>query len=250
MQHFIDGTLPKIAQAYELLRRPEVKLLLYRPTSAAVNNMLNVLNVSEDRIVWYQSGTVYRADYMIFTCVSPPLHPSLWLGWRQLLGVSDTLQVPAIKATVMLMTRALSRNGGRHIVNFDEVESFLRSRYDDNLVVFKGGLTLMQAIQTFSKVRIFIGVHGGAFYNLNFAPLSTTIIEFVPTMANGVDVPILASTIFWAMSDLLQQPYWRVPFVSANSKHDLTMNVTKLRTILDVVDRNVYNVNTMDNNTV
>ena len=42
----------------------------------------------------------------------------------------------------MLMTRALLRNGGRHIVNFDEVESFLRSRYDDSMVVFKGRLTL------------------------------------------------------------------------------------------------------------
>ena len=42
----------------------------------------------------------------------------------------------------MLMTRALLRNGGRHIVNFDEVESFLGSRYDDSMVVFKGRLTL------------------------------------------------------------------------------------------------------------
>ena len=118
----------------------------------------------------------------------------------------------------MLLTRAQSRNLGRNIVNFDEVESFLRSRYGDNLEVFKGGLTLTQAIQTFSKVRIFIGVHGGAFYNINFAPLSTTIIEFVPALAGGVDVPNLASAIVWSMSDLLQQTYWRVPFVSTNSR--------------------------------
>ena len=71
---------------------------------------------------------------------------------------------------------------------FIKVESFLRSRHGDNLAVFKGGLILTQAIQSFSKVRLFIGVHGGAFYNLNVAPLSTTIIEFVPAVSEDEDV--------------------------------------------------------------
>ena len=96
-QHFVDGTLPKIAQAYELLRRPEVKLLLYSPRSdVIIKEMLRALNISEDRIVWHSSNTVYRADYMIFTCVTPPLHPSLWLRARKLLGVADRLQVRAV----------------------------------------------------------------------------------------------------------------------------------------------------------
>ena len=148
------------------------------------------------------------------------------------------LQVAANDAIVMLMTRARAHNSGRRILNRNAVEMFLRHRYGNKLVVFSGGLGLSQAVETFGKVRIIIGVHGGALYNMNFAPLTTTIIEFGPTLAGGKNINNLAHTIFWAMADLLGQPYWRVPFIGLSSGHDLMMNVTKLKAILDIVDRN------------
>ena len=215
-----------------------MKLLLERPREPVLNNMLRAMNISEDRVIWYTSKTVYRADYMIFTCVTPPLHPTLWLRMRRLLGVADKLQVPENEGVVILLTRVRSRNAGRRIINKQEVITFLRRRYGGKLVIFDGGLTLSQSMETFGKARVIVGVHGGAFYNMNFAPLTTTIIEFGPTLAGGEKLS-LGHTIFWAMADLLGQPYWRVPYIGINSQHDINMDIASLKTVLDIVDRNV-----------
>ena len=195
-----------------------MKQLIYRSYLDDISeSLLRALNISEDRIVWYIDDLVHRADYLIFYCVTSPLHHALWLRMRRLLGVADKLQVPENQAVVILLTRVRSRHGGRRLINKQEVITFLRRRYGGKLVIFEGGLTLSQSVETFGKARVIVGVHGGAFYNLNFAPPTTTIIEFGPLLPGGSK---LAQTIFWVMADLLGQPYWRVPYLSVNSKYD------------------------------
>ena len=80
-------------------------------------------------------------------------------------------------------------------------------------------------------------IHGGAFYNLNFAPLDAAVIEFVPTLGDGrKDIPNCSTSIFWLMADLLGQNYWRVQSASLTGSHNVKIDIGKLKRILDAVE--------------
>ena len=240
-QHFFDGTFPKIVQAWEYIKRPDTKIILERPNHDNVYRILERLNITQEKVVWHRRNdvrTVYKAKYMINACVAPPMHPSLWRMMRRLLGVNDTahLQQRHKKADVMLLTRAGASNGGRNALNMANVYTALLERFGERLVVFDSTHNLAQAMQVFQQVRVIIGTHGGAFYNLNYSPLNTTVIEFVPYDYGGRDIHALPHAIFWAMSDILGQTYWRVMAKSENYQHDVLMDYQKLSKILDQVE--------------
>ena len=238
-QHFFDGTFPKIVQAYPFIKQKNVKILLERPHHNNVYGILERLNITLDKVVWHQrddTTTVYSANHMIFTCVTPPVHPELWFSMRDILGVHDHLTVDFKQAYVVYLTRAGATLGGRTAVNEKEVLQYLKTRYDSNFIVFDGSYSLTQAIKVFSQAKILIGTHGGAFYNLNYCPISTVVIEFVPVLSNGADIKSLPHAIFWAMAHILGMSYWRVPCPSLNRLHDMEVNVEKLKKILDRLD--------------
>ena len=89
-QHFLDGALPKIIQALEYIQRPQVRLLMPRIRDSIKYEILKKLNISRRNIVTYSVG----ADYLVYTCVTPPIHPLLWQKARSLLGVPDKLAIP------------------------------------------------------------------------------------------------------------------------------------------------------------
>ena len=117
--------------------------------------------------------------------------------------------------------------------NFDEVVAFLEGRYGARLHIFYGGYSLHKAQQVFSNAHTVIGVHGGAFYNIVFCPLTVRVIEFLPVTDSG-ESPGLSHAIFWMISVLLNQTFWRVPVIESGAAFDI--NVTKLNHILDISD--------------
>ena len=240
-QHFMDGVLPKLMQAYEFLIPEDVKLLIYAPRDAIIFEMLTTLGFKRSRLVLYQHGT-YQADFMIHTCITPPLHPDLWQKARRMLGAPDEPLVPQSQASVILLTRAKQHNPGRKLMNSEEVLHFLLHRYGGNRVVlFKGGYSLAQSIDLFGKAKIIIGVHGGAFYNMMYAPRGTHVIEIMPTGSDGEIPRGLAHGIIWKMAGLLGQPYWRIPIMplakSIMTSTNVQLNIAKLKGILDKVDK-------------
>ena len=238
-QLFVDGTLPKIAQAFGILRRKDVTLLLPKPRDKIITSILEKLGIGKDRIVHSKlrdRSTVYHADYLITTCITPPIHPVIWKKMRKLLDVHEYFTVPLRETKVLMLTRAGSQNKGRNIVNSEQMEAFLRQRYPGQVQVFEGGYDLHEAIQFFGKVRIIIGPHGGAFFNMNFAPSSATIVEFVPHMAGGEDPGHFSPAIVWAMAQMIGQTYWRIPCLRLNTKNDMRADMSKLEYILDQVD--------------
>ena len=238
-QHFMDGTLPKLAQAYGLLMRPDVKILLEKPFHNTIHSLLDRLGIS-DKVIWHSRGdknTVYKSDLMISTCITPPLHPALWRKIREMLEVDDHLTVPYQDASIMLLTRSGASNAGRRLLNSLEVEALLKDRYPGKVKVFQDGLHLEKTMELFSKVRLIISPHAGALYNMNFAPITATVVEFVPHLVGGDDIPGLSHSIFWAMADMVGQTYWRVPCLAATNYHDMRVNIKKLSSILDHIDR-------------
>ena len=140
------------------------------------------------------------------------------------------------EASVILLTRARTRNGGRKILNLHEIILYLRTRYNTTLSVFQSGHNLAQNQAFFGKARLVIGVHGGAFYNINFCPSETIVAEYVPLSEHNTSFEGSASRIVWFMANMNGQRYYRLA-EKPISGNNLQISVQKLKTLLDEVDK-------------
>ena len=232
-QHFMDGTLPKLIQALEYIRQPNVKLLMRSSKNNVVNNILRRLNVSENIVPAYRKDV--GADNLIFVCNTPPIHPYLWLKARALIGVEETLQLPKRRANIVIVTRDGCKNCGRNILNIEALKKALKSKYINNHVLtFRRPYHLRRTINIFGKTAIVIGVHGGGMYNINFCPKDITVIEIMPTHSDG-SVIAAADKIIWFQSVMLEHHYWRMPADPANEDGDVIVNITQVEYIVDTV---------------
>ncbi len=222
-----------ILQVYDIIMQPGVKIALSEPQDNIIYEILHKLNITCDKII-FTSKVLSRIQ--INTCITPPLHPTLWKGFRELLGVSEQNPLNSTESHVILLTRVDSNNSGRTMLNYNRVHSVLKKRYGDRLVVFKGGYNLSKSMEIFSKARIIIGVHGGAFYNLNFSPSDAHIVEIWPTLEGHKPVPHVAHSIFWLMSNLIGQTYWRLHEPARDDWGDVNVDLPKLIKTLDVID--------------
>lgn len=234
-QHFIDGTLPKIVQILDFLRKPFVKMLYKMPRDKIIYEMLDRLRIPSKNIIYYTSGTI-GADNLLFSCNTPPIHPALWNKARTLIGAHEIRRTSWEQSQVIVVTRAGSFNGGRNIINMKEMVEMLASIYGkNNFSIFSGPYTLDQSIESFGKAKILIGVHGGGLYNMLFCPKNTTIVEIMPTYESGKMVAA-ADRIFWMQSALLGHNYWRLLAKPYDSRGNVKVNITKLRNILYKID--------------
>ena len=237
-QHFMDGTLPKLIQARRLLAIPDVMVLIERIRDVILWDVLKTLGVPRKRVLLYERGG-YSADYLILGCVTPPLHPRIWHAARLGLGAPEHLEVPQERAHIVLLTRKLTHNGGRRIINIEEVKGYLSERYGERFTVYNGDAwTVSRTVEIFRNAKVVIGVHGGAFYNMYFAPKETVLIEFMPMSKNNSYELHLGHTIFWTMANMLSQTYWRLYFTQTTRKSDGIINVSKLGTVLDKIELN------------
>ncbi|XP_077862372.1 uncharacterized protein LOC144344177 [Saccoglossus kowalevskii] len=236
-QHFIDGLLPKIIQAYDVIKIPSVKILVERFRDSIVLEILERLNITGNKLVYYEKGEIYQAEHLVFACVAPPLHPLLWQHARNKMGVIDNA-VEALPDNVVLVTRKEGvQMNGRHILNRDAVVNVLRERYGNRLIVLHRGIhNLGQAIEFHKNVKIIIGVHGGALYNSIFMPTRSYVVEITPTLKTGQSVEGIAERIFWYQSNMIGQNYWRIPVQPQNQWGDVEINIPDLLTVLDKIE--------------
>ena len=231
-QHFIDGVLPKLMQVYELVTTADIVLLLHPPKDRIVAQMLSKLGFDSNSTLLYYGGYV-KSTHQINTCRTPPAHPSLWRKARSLLGVSETHDNPSL---VILLTRRLSRKTGRRIKNIEALTREMSLKYGSRLAVFSGSDSLSDTVQLFSQARVVVGVHGGAFYNVLFAPSNTTVVEIMPTQADGKTVPrYLSHAIIWRLATAIGQRYWRLAEKPVTSEGDVVVDVQRVVALVDHV---------------
>ena len=231
-QHFVDGVLPKLVQARDVLLAANVTILLHPPGGRIIRQMLSRLGFSDSIVLEYYGG-YYTSDHQINTCVTPPYHRALWDKARLLLGVDDRLQNEAT-SVVILMLRTRSLKEGRRIVNLNELIQVMRARYGARLHVFYGENDLSRAKALFSRAKLMVGVHGGAFYNMLFAPLNTTVIEIMPTLESGTVLPSYAAhSVFWKLALSMGHTYWRLVENPLTSEGNVSVNLTRLVGLID-----------------
>ena len=235
-QHFVDGVLPKLMQVFHIVNNTQVQLMLYRSWDRSIEQMLAKLGIDSDRITYYDSG-YYNGKYVLDTCVTPPLHPSLWNIARKRLGIDISHPVRNTNGYVVYVSRTSSRNYGRNVKNEEAVIDFLQRRYSYKFQMFLKPPELKETLNLFRNARILIGVHGGALYNVLFCPQETEIVEIMPTNETGEVVPdSLAHTIIWKMTSMLRQTYWRLSAPPENKLGDVKLNIKKLEKVLNIID--------------
>ena len=74
-QHFIDGVLPKLIQLRPIIHFNGVEFLFRRPRDLNIYEILEHVNLSGDNVAFYD-GDHITSDYLINTCITPPLHLS------------------------------------------------------------------------------------------------------------------------------------------------------------------------------
>ena len=233
-QHFLDGVLPKIIQALDYIKNPQVKLVLTPIRDHIIFEMLAKLNISKNRISFYTGS--FSADYLVLTCITPPLHPVLWQTTRYLLGASEILMVPENETKIVIVTRDGCRNCDRNLLNINALVLELQAKYTyERVNIFRGPYDLNSTLELFSKTKVVIGTHGGGLYNVNFCPKGTVVIEIMPTYSDGKTVAA-ADTIIWTQSVLLGHKYWRLPTAPVNYLGDVVVNITLVKNILDKSD--------------
>ena len=235
-QHFIDGTFPKIIQVLPFLRLPNVKLVLEKPRDNIIKQLLLEMNLY-DRVIFVDQFDYVTSRIQINTCITPPIHPLLWAAMRKEIGVADDISIEPPNHKIILLTRTGGHNGGRSIQNHAEVKEYLSTRFGLNFLEFQPLLDFQSTRRYFSKARIVIGVHGGALYNLNFAPSKCHIIEVMPTTNDGKLLQDFGHTIYWLMADAIGQHYWRLNTPPVNRISDVVLSLDQLSNVLDKVEQ-------------
>ena len=221
-QHFMDGVLPKITAALPVLRDPEVKLWL--PSCAnwpMVSNLYRHLGLDASRFVSVTSAVTARRFYSV--CDVPGWNDILWRQMHRLLGAQ--VDRPAAERTrVIYLPRGTDAHNGRPVLNDDAVRETVRAaaaKRGLEFVVFdrEAAPDVPDLLALFGRARAVVGMHGGAFYNIMFAPSGIDVVEFLPQS--------ITFFLFHIISDMLGNRHWYLPV------SDASVPVDKLSRILD-----------------
>lgn len=208
-QHFLDGVMPKLMQAYELIQsRPDAIIIMN--TNDIVRQLIRKLGITNK--IENKVATSYTAEELFLICKTPPISKALWEKARVKLGVDKNFK--GEKVILIKRTRGNS-NGKRLINNYEAIKTHLKSKFGENFVTYDSTQhTLETSMELFQNARIIVGSHGGGMYNLLFAPSNTKVIEYMPTRNGRALGP--APNIIWIQSSILEQDFWRVSVESTD----------------------------------
>ncbi|VDC04716.1 unnamed protein product [Peniophora sp. CBMAI 1063] len=205
-QHFLDRVVHIIAQGTHLTRTAPVHVVTGRASGKAVSERWDMLGIPANSV--HHRGSV-GAKAMVFSCRAPLIHP--WLSYRALekFGLNST-NVPLEKrkkVVYMSRSRGHTSNGGRRVLNEDDLLSQIRDLLssrgqNEELVLFNQDSFRSQSelMRWFhDNARAIIGPHGGALFNHRWAGIDTLVLEMMPTT--------FTSLMFWEEASILGQVY-------------------------------------------
>ncbi|GIL74688.1 hypothetical protein Vretimale_2323 [Volvox reticuliferus] len=153
---------------------------------------------------------------LLYPCQSPLIHPYTHQLASELIqqaaGFDPQVVVPVQSRPVVLF---LARRGSRNWDNQEEcrrgIEEFLKERNrGEELLTFNANAypTIKDVVTLGRRVKLMVGVHGGAFYNLIFMQPATGVVEVCPVAPNAKSSR--CGAMFWEMASVRNMPYWSV----------------------------------------
>jgi len=170
-QHIVFDTLPKVAFACRFMQsRPDITVLVMN-------------NLHRDLVAEY-----CRIDKSRFMILKSPLHatdifvphfvgPDLQMGMIPANSIKTLGSQNATGSRVIYVARKVGAI--RSISNEASVLAALREIFPGLVVMFPTN-NWRQDRGVFAEASIIIGPHGGGMANMIFAPVNTTIVEFLP----------------------------------------------------------------------
>jgi len=213
-QHWLPDVLPKLTQWWDILQAdPEIKVLTGAPNpshSPMVPYMWDHLNLT-NRLHTVEGSRNFLVEFMYYGCVAPAINPVLWQRAHELLRVPH-VPMKDRDVIVWMSRKSGARNPGRRVLNEDDIVETLTeyaASHNARVMTWKHEdiKSAQDAIDFFSHVRVILGPHGGALFNLFFAPKETAVVEFFPRELYG---RVGGNVIVWYQSTMLQQDYWRI----------------------------------------
>jgi hypothetical protein len=137
-----------------------------------------------------------HTDRLVYSCVSPPLHPYLWqLGQAQVLRV-EPRPIPERDTIVYCgrTTKGRIENAGRRVLNEPQLLETLRAagasrglkvEEFDHLAYN----TVPALTAYFSRARAIVGPHGGCLTNVLFMGCNSVVLELFP-LVHGIKPPV------------------------------------------------------------
>jgi len=243
-QHWLPDLYPKLIQLFDMAMNPNTKILTAKPQSSSpmVKYLWEYFD-QYDSLIFLENGRkkIYHADNFIFGCHAPAVHPFLWKEMRIQLGVRDK-EANKLKKIIWLgRKKETAKNGGRVIVNENEVLFALekvanRTGLEFEFFDHRNYPSVEETAKLFGEARIIIGPHGGAMFNQLFVSANGAVIEIFPRELYGA---VGGNIIVWLQSVLADQEYWRLHSPSQNRGNKIYVQVhelvnTVLSSILDL----------------
>lgn len=128
---------------------------------------------------------------------------------------------------------ARKRGRSRSVLNEEEVLLTIREILSNVTVVYPTG-NWRENRKLFENARVIIGPHGGAFGNIIFAPTRTIVIEFTPLKSLRLRKQN-ERPCYFGLSHALGFTYYSVEPKIFNYEKPMTMDITKLKNVLQKV---------------
>ena len=210
-QHFLDGALPKLYHALPVIRLYNATVLIQNPRDSIV---LWILNRIPGLIFEIFEHGGYSADIIIDPCNTPFMNTRVWRGMQKLIN-PERAPSQILWDFVLFVRRSKTRNGGRKILNEEEVVQTLNYN-GRGVVVDPSDCNTDVIVNLMQQTKLVVGVHGGAMFNIIFANPGTKVVEIFPFDAARNKIFLKHSgSMVYAFSALLNMPYTRM---MANSK--------------------------------
>jgi len=229
-QHFMDGALPKIIHTWPLSRKFKIISNNYtsQPMIKAVMDLLGL-----DPMTHPFGGLKIR--HFLFGCRAPGLNPELWHKMHYLITeklireLEEAGEIPRPdpnRIKIMYLPRGHSPKNGRNVLNNEEVVQALQQFSDahsyelDILKTEEIGTDLRKVVKKMEGTTVAVGPHGGSMYNIFFARMGLSLVEFLTTGHAQHDF----HNIFWHYSELLGAKFYRVYVHTDKPKDDVVID--------------------------
>jgi hypothetical protein len=186
-QHFIEDCLPILGLAKKTLdKRPFMPIILKKPDANFHNfhlffELLAIRNpkvfIEEGNIIVKKLHIIDFYPFNAIYCLPKDMYKSV----HELVARKNPSFNNKKKNLVVIARRQATRNYADPGVIREEVMGWSEIMGLNPIFIDPSSESLTAVKHVFSNAKYIFGVHGGAIYNVIFAPENATLIEFVPT---------------------------------------------------------------------